>query len=136
MRPFNRFEPVPSRRGVLSVAGIALAAVGSGWVRRSLGAEPPAAGPGHPLANGGTQPFPIPWLDKNTSHNQPAGPNLEPSHVFHFKGKVGRCAGFTGMGTDGQGNRVPFGARTTDFGFMDGEFWAGRMAHRAVLAHL
>ena len=27
-------------------------------------------------ANGGTEPYPIPWLDKNGSHNQPAGPTL------------------------------------------------------------
>jgi hypothetical protein len=25
-------------------------------------------------ANGGTDPYPIPWLDKNGSHNQAAGP--------------------------------------------------------------
>jgi hypothetical protein len=23
----------------------------------------------------------IPWLDKNGGHNQPVGPNLEPSHI-------------------------------------------------------
>jgi hypothetical protein len=40
--------------------------------------------------NGGTDPYPIPWLDKNGSHNQPAGPQLEPSHIYHFKGQVGR----------------------------------------------
>ena len=49
--------------------------------------------------NGGTDPYPIPWLDKNGSHNQPAGPQLEPSHIYHFKGRVGRCADFVGMGT-------------------------------------
>jgi len=32
-------------------------------------------------ANGGTDPYPIPWLGKNGNHNQPAGPNLEPSHM-------------------------------------------------------
>lgn len=48
-------------------------------------------------ANGGTDPFPIPWLDKNGSHNQPAGANLEPSHIYHFKGRVARCSTFTGM---------------------------------------
>ena len=50
-------------------------------------------------ANGGTDPYPIPWLDKNGSHNQPAGPNLEPSHIYHFKGRVARCSTFTGTGT-------------------------------------
>jgi hypothetical protein len=64
-------------------------------------------------ANGGTDPYPIPWLDKNGSHNQPAGPNLEPSHIYHFKGRVARCSTFTGMGTDSQGNRIAFGSPTT-----------------------
>jgi hypothetical protein len=36
-------------------------------------------------ANGGAEPFPIPWLDKNGSHNQPAGANLEPSHIYDFR---------------------------------------------------
>jgi hypothetical protein len=36
-------------------------------------------------ANGGTDPYPIPWLDKNGSHNQPAGPNLEPAHIYHSR---------------------------------------------------
>ena len=43
-------------------------------------------------ANGGVDPYPIPWLDKNGSHNQPAGPNLEPSHIYHFKGMVARSS--------------------------------------------
>jgi hypothetical protein len=47
-------------------------------------------------ANGGTDPYPIPWLDRNGSHNQPAGPNLEPSHIYHFKGLVARSSTFTG----------------------------------------
>lgn len=67
-------------------------------------------------ANGGADPYPIPWLDKNGSHNQPAGPNLEPSHIYHFKGRVARCSTFTGMGTDNQGNRIAFGSPTTDYG--------------------
>ena len=58
----------------------------------------------HPMtANGGTDPYPIPWLDKNGSHNQPAGANLEPSHIYHFKGRVARYSTFTGTGTDNQG---------------------------------
>ena len=52
----------------------------------------------HASANGGTAPYPIPWLDKNGSHNQPAGPNLEPSQIYDFKGLVGRCSTFTGNG--------------------------------------
>ena len=66
-------------------------------------------------ANGGSAPYPIPWLDKNGSHNQPAGPKLEPSHIYHFKGLVARCSTFTGMGTDNHGNRIGFGSPTTDY---------------------
>jgi len=72
-------------------------------------------------ANGGTEPYPIPWLDKNGSHNQPAGPNLGPSHIYHCKGRVARCSTFTGRGTDSGGNRLAFGSPTTDYGVMDGE---------------
>jgi hypothetical protein len=53
-------------------------------------------------ANGGADLYPIPWLDKNGSHNQPAGPDLGPSHIYHFKGRVARCSTFTGMRTDNQ----------------------------------
>ena len=87
-------------------------------------------------ANGGADPYPIPWLDKNGSHNQPAGPNLEPSHVYHFKGRVARCSTFTGMGTDNQGNRLGFGAPTTDFGVMQGEYCAARAPQQGVFTHI
>lgn len=87
-------------------------------------------------ANGGTDPYPIPWLDKNGSHNQPAGPNLEPSHIFHFKGRVARCSTFTGMGTDNQGNQFAFGSPTTDYGVMQGEYWAGRAVQRGTFTHI
>jgi len=87
-------------------------------------------------ANGGTDPYPIPWLDKNGSHNQPAGPNLEPSHIYHFKGRVARCSTFVGMGTDNNGNRMAFGSPTTDYGVMQGEYWAARAAQRGTLTHI
>ena len=86
--------------------------------------------------NGDTDPYPIPWLDKNGSHNQPAGPQLEPSHIYHFKGRVGRCAGFVGIGTDNNGNRVPFGTATTDYGVMQGEYFAGRTAQTGAFTHI
>jgi len=86
--------------------------------------------------NGGTDPYPIPWLDKNGSHNQPAGPQLEPSHIYHFKGRVGRCADFVGMGTDNKGNRIAFGTPTTDYGFMQGEYFAGRGAQTGAFTHI
>src|SRR5215471_13241740 len=86
--------------------------------------------------NGDTDPYPIPWLDKNGSHNQPAGPQLEPSHIFHFKGRIARCADFVGMGMDNKGNRIAFGTPTTDYGFMEGEYFAGRTAHTGAFTHI
>jgi hypothetical protein len=53
--------------------------------------------------NGSTDPYPIPWLDKNGSDNQPAGPQLEPSHIYHFKGRVARCANVAGPFCDHRG---------------------------------
>jgi hypothetical protein len=87
-------------------------------------------------ANGSADPYPIPWLDKNGSHNQPAGPNLEPSHIYHFEGKVARSSTFTGLGTDNQGNRIAFGSPTTDYGVMMGEYWAARTAQKGTLTHI
>jgi hypothetical protein len=87
-------------------------------------------------ANGGTAPYPIPWLDKFGSHNQAAGLNNEPSHIYHFKGRVVRCNNFTGMGTDNQGNRIAFGAPSTDYGVMQGEYWAARTAQNGTFVHI
>jgi hypothetical protein len=89
----------------------------------------------HEPSNGGTCPYPIPWLDKNGNHNQPAGPNVELSSIYHFKGKLGRCSGFHGMGTDNKGNRLAWGTATTDYSYMAGEYWAGRKPHHAIFAH-
>ena len=89
-----------------------------------------------PTSNGGNEPYPIPWLDKNGGNNQPAGPNREPSHIYHFKGLVGRCSTFSGVRTDHIGNRIAFGSPTTDFGLMQGEYWAGRTTQRGVFAHI
>jgi hypothetical protein len=87
-------------------------------------------------ANGGSDPYPIPWLDKNGSHNQPAGPNLEPSHIYHFEGRVARCSTFTGMGTDNKGNRIAFGSPTTDYGVMLGDYWAARTTQHGTFTHI
>jgi hypothetical protein len=138
----NNFLPLddhirPARRRMLQAT--AVAALSSTFLSRvAAGENQPATEPaaGGRLSNGGAGPFPIPWLDKNGNHNQPAGPNLEPSHVYHFKGRVGRCAGFTGVGTDNAGNRLGFGTKTTDFGFMDGEYFAARAAQRVPLTHI
>jgi hypothetical protein len=81
-------------------------------------------------------PMPLGWSDKNGSHNQPAGPQLEPSHIYHFKGRVGRCADFVGMGADNKGNRIAFGTPTTDYGFMEGEYFAGRSAQTGAFTHI
>ncbi len=89
----------------------------------------------HEPSNGGKCPYPIPWLDKNGNHNQPAGPNVELSIIYHFKGKLGRCSGFHGMGTDNRGNRLAWGTATTDYSYMAGEYWAGRQPHQAIFAH-
>lgn len=88
------------------------------------------------VPNGGTDPFPIPWLDKNGSHNQSPGPGMEPSNIFHFRGRVARSNDFTGMGTDNRGRRIAFGAKSTDFSFMQGEYFAGRESRRGAFGHI
>ena len=118
-----------SRRNILKSSAFALLPFAVPFVRGSRNQQPMTA-------NGGTDPYPIPWLDKNGSHNQPAGPNLEPSHIYHFKGRVARCSTFAGMGTDNQGNRIAFGSPTTDYGVMQGEYWAARAAQQGTFTHI
>ncbi|MGO9518293.1 MAG: hypothetical protein ACLPND_14730 [Candidatus Korobacteraceae bacterium] len=89
----------------------------------------------HEPSNGGSCPYPIPWLDKNGNHNQAATPNVELSSIYHFKGKLARCNGFHGMGTDNKGNRLGWGTPTTDYSYMAGEYWAARQAQQAIFAH-
>jgi hypothetical protein len=89
----------------------------------------------HGPSNGGPCPYPIPWLDKNGNHNQSPMPNVELSNIYHFKGKLARCNGFHGMGTDNKGNRLAWGAPTTDYSYMAGEYWAAREAHQAIFTH-
>ena len=96
---------------------------------------PPPIPHNHEPSNGGPCPYPIPWLDKNGNHNQPAMPNVELSSIYHFKGRLARCSGFHGWGTDNQGNRLAWGTPTTDYSYMAGEYWAARQAHQAVFAH-
>jgi hypothetical protein len=87
--PYTRREII--RAGALAVIPLALPAA----IHAQQG-QPPE-GQTTMTANGGTDPYPIPWLDKNGSHNQPAGPNLEPAHIYHFKGRVARSSTFTGI---------------------------------------
>ncbi len=117
------------RRDFLKVSGSASAGLAFPFVKGGAGQAPMTA-------NGGTEPYPIPWLDKNGSHNQPAGANLEPSHIYHFQGRVARSSTFTGMGTDNRGNRIAFGSPTTDYGVMQGEYWAGRTAQHGTFTHI
>jgi len=122
--------PVWNRREILKASALALVPLATHSAMRAVGDQPPMT------ANGGTDPYPIPWLDKNGSHNQPAGPNLEPSHIYHFKGRVARCSTFTGIGTDNKGNRIAFGSPTTDYGVMQGEYWAARTTQQGTLTHI
>ena len=102
---------------------------------RALVALPIA--PDAPIVDGTSDPFPIPWLDRNESHNQVPAPMQEPAHIFHFRGDVARCNGFSGMGTDGHGHRLRFGGPTTDIGLMRGEYVATDGVRRqGVFLHL
>ena len=130
MDPITQSRPHPNRRDILKSSALALFPLAIPSANYSLQDQQPMT------ANGGTDPYPIPWLDKNGSHNQPAGPNLEPSHIYHFKGRVARCSTFTGMGTDNQGNRIAFGSPTTDYGVMQGEYWAARAALQGTFTHI
>jgi hypothetical protein len=69
------------------------------------------------------------WV-RNGSHNQPAGPNLEPRISTTLKDES-LAAVPTGMGTDNKGNRIGFGSPTTDYGVMQGEYWAARTTQGA-----
>jgi hypothetical protein len=40
--------------------------------------------------------------------------------------KSARCSGFNGAATNGKDERILFGTKTTDYGIMDGEYWAAR----------
>jgi hypothetical protein len=55
---------------------------------------------------------------------------------LHFKGLVARCSTFSGVGTDHTGNRIAFGSPPTDFGLMQGEYWAARTTRHGVFAHI
>jgi hypothetical protein len=131
MDSLKSLHPIRSRRNILKSTALAIVPFA---VPSALFAFPEQQQP--MTANGGDDPYPIPWLDKNGSHNQPAGPNLEPSHIYHFKGRVARCSTFTGMGTDNQGNRIAFGSPTTDYGVMQGEYWAARAAQKGTFTHI
>ena len=123
----NRTTNLISRRRFLGTSAAAGALLMPSWRAAGQGVAGSSIAV-HAEPDGPSEPFPIPWLDRNGSHNQPAGPDLEPSHIYHFKGRVARCAGFNGAGTDDTGQRILFGTKTTDYGIMQGEYWAARSA--------
>jgi hypothetical protein len=129
-RAFNS-QSIFTRREMMKAGSLAAIPLAWSVIKMNAFAEPDPM-----TANGGSDPYPIPWLDKNGSHNQPAGPDLEPSHIYHFKGRVARCSTFTGMGTDNQGNRIAFGSKTTDYGVMMGEYWAARSNQNGTFTHI
>ena len=144
MAPSDRSHPAASRRGLLraglATAGLFVPGCAAG---PTLTRNPPSAGnpelealAAQDLRNGGAEPTPIPWLDKNGSHNQSPGPGAEPSSIFHFKGRIARANDFTGTGAAGDGEAISFGAKSTDFSFMQGEYFAGRQARQGAFGHL
>lgn len=125
------------RRTFLRMLGVGAA---SAAVVPACRAEAAAQGGGGIIAapvGGSDEPYPIPWLDKNGSHNEPAGAGHEPSSIYHFQGRVARAADFTGVGVDGKGERLLFGTPTTDNAYMDGQCWTSkRRARKGTWAHL
>ncbi len=115
-----------------AVAGVSLSAPVRGAAKGKKGSDLVPAPVG-----GDDEPYPIPWLDKNGSHNEAAGPGHEPSSIYHFKGQVARAADFAGGGVDGKGERLLFGTPTTDNAYMQGECWTSqRRARTGTWAHL
>lgn len=130
MSPLNNSHYHRSRRDVLKSSTLALLPLAIRPANTSWQSQQPMT------ANGGTDPYPIPWLDKFGDHNQAAGPNSEPIHIFHFKGRVVRCNAFTGMGIDNHGNRIAFGAPSTDYSIMHGAYWAARTEQHGSFVHI
>jgi hypothetical protein len=136
--PFLPFQVARRNWLKMGVASAIAAALPRAFQQQAQAQEASCGPPipqNHAPSNGGSCPYPIPWLDKNGNHNQSPGPNVELSSIYHFKGKLARCNGFHGMGTDAKGNRLPWGTPTTDYSYMAGEYWAARQAHQAIFAH-
>ena len=116
--------------GIIAAAGAAVLLSKASAVESSLVFKPDQT------LNGRAAPFPIPWLDKNGGHNETPGNGTDPSTIFHFKGRVARCSDFSGIGTDNKGNRIGFGGSSTDFSFMQGEYFSGQSERTGTFAHL
>ena len=119
-------------------SGAYLAAAGASTLLlpRATAAQKGAPVPDGLPSNGSTDPYPIPWLDRNGSHNQSPGPGMDPSNIYHFTGQVARCNNFTGMGTDNKGIRIAFGAPSTDFSLIRGEYFAARAPQSGTFCHI
>ncbi len=124
------------RRFLRGGSGIIAAAGGAVFLSKASAVESRLAFKPDPTLNGRTAPFPIPWLDKNGNHNETPENGTDPSNIFHFKGRVARCGDFTGIGTDNKGNRIGFGGLSTNFSFMQGEYFSARSARTGTFAHL
>jgi hypothetical protein len=121
----------------LGVASIVAASLPRGPLHAQsapLSCSPPIP-QNHEPSNGGPCPYPIPWLDKNGNHNQSPMANVELSNIYHFKGKLARCNGFHGIGTDNKGIRLAWGTPSTDYSYMAGEYWAARQPHQTIFSH-
>jgi hypothetical protein len=136
MKPADDSCSCYTRRRFVDALGVTAAGAASLLLPKSAAAADSASPAPGRTYNGSTDPYPVPWLDKFGDHHQAAGPNAEPSDIYHFKGKIARCAGFSGMGTDNQGNRIAFGAPSTDWGMMQGTYFAARTEQTGSFAHL
>lgn len=133
----NSTECLVSRRQLLqSGTYVAIAGISSLLLPKRVHAQSAAQQAWSTPSNGSKDPYPIPWLDKNGSHNQSPGSGQEPSSIYHFKGHIARCNSFSGMGTDNKGNRIAFGAPSTDFSFLWGEYFAARTPQTGIFSHI
>jgi hypothetical protein len=120
-RQHDNYSRAKNRRGLLKLGLVSIVASETGRLLHSQSAPQFCAAPipqDPSPSNGGSCPYPIPWLDKNGNHNQSPMRNL--SNIYHFNGKLARCNGFNGMGTDNKGNRPAWGTATTDYSYIGG----------------
>jgi hypothetical protein len=130
---FGRRRLLTAGLGALGVAGVGGGLGGPARAAAPRGGRDVLAAP----VGGSSEPSAIPWLDKNGSHNQSPGPGMDPSNIFHFKGRIARANDFEGTGKDGQGNPLVWGAPSTDFSFIDATYWpTNRIERRGAFAHL
>jgi uncharacterized membrane protein len=76
-----------NRRRLLKLGFVSIVASQTGRLLHSQSAPQFCAAPipqDHSPSNGGSCPYPIPWLDKNGNHNQSPMLNVELSNIYHF----------------------------------------------------